>query len=52
MFCSTSHESHFGRMAPDFVVPICLPLLDLDEEDYMNVTSKTLTRVAGWGETP
>ena len=38
-------------MAPDFVVPICLPLLDPDEEDYMNVTSKTLTRVAGWGAT-
>ena len=30
-------------MVPDFVVPICLPLLDPDEEDYMNVTSKTLT---------
>lgn len=38
-------------MVPDFVVPICLPLLDPDEEDYMNVTSKTLTRVAGWGAT-
>ena len=51
MLYPTSHESHFGRMVPDFVVPICLPLLDPDEEDYMNVTSKTLTRVAGWGAT-
>ena len=51
MFYPMSHVPHFGRMVPDFVVPICLPFLDPAEEDYMNVTSKTLTRVAGWGAT-
>ena len=51
MFYPMSHVPHFGRMVPDFVVPICLPFLDPAEEDYMNVTSKTLTDVAGWGAT-